>query len=116
MRWLCVALVAALPLSANAADPAQGRENFHKLRCDTCHSVYAEKQKAPVPLRDFSKEPPEAITRLIVQRTHLAPEMLFDEIAMSSVASFMTKEQLADIVAYLRNPSAAAEKGEKKNR
>jgi len=114
MRWLCVTLLAALPLSANAADAVAGRDDFHKFRCDTCHSVYGEKRSAQVPLRDFSREKPEAVAQRIVQRTHLAPEALFDEIAMSGPASILTQQQLMDIVAYLRDPSGAAEKRQKK--
>jgi len=85
-------------------DPAAGREAFAKLRCNSCHSVYGQEPKGQVPLRDLSKETPEAVANLIVARTHLAPEALFDEIAMSAVASQMTNRELADIVAYLRKP------------
>jgi mono/diheme cytochrome c family protein len=84
-------------------DPAAGHAAFTKLRCDSCHSVYGEMRTkpAPHPLRDLSKEKPEAIANMIVARSHLAPEALFDEQVMSTTASGMTQRELADIVAYL---------------
>lgn len=81
-----------------------GAESFAKFRCNTCHSVYGQQPAAQVPLRDLSKETPEAVKNLILARTHLAPEALFDEMAMSATASQMTERELADIVAYLRKP------------
>jgi hypothetical protein len=84
----------------------EGRTDFVKMRCDSCHSLYRE-PRAAVPLRDFSHEPPETVASLIIGRTDVAPKAYFDEIAMSGAARQMTLEQLANIVAYLRNPAAA---------
>lgn len=85
-------------------DPVAGHATFAKLRCDSCHSVYGEMRAKPAahPLRDLSRQKPEAIANMIVARTHLAPEALFDEQVMSTSASGMTRRELADIVAYLR--------------
>jgi len=83
---------------------AEGRADFVKMRCDSCHSLYRE-PRAAVPLRDFSHETPETVAALIIGRTDVAPKAYFDEIAMSGAASQMTLEQLANIVAYLRNPA-----------
>ena len=68
--------------------------------------MYGEKQTrakpAAYPLPDLSAESPEAVANLIVSRTHFAPEALFDEQVMSTAASGMSQQQLADLVAYLR--------------
>ena len=106
---LVVAVLAAAALLARAdtratGSAAQGRETFAKLRCNSCHSVYREQTatKAPYPLRDFTRETPETVANLIVERTQYAPENLFDEQAMSACASQMTVQDLRDLVAYLR--------------
>ncbi|HEX9160175.1 MAG TPA: c-type cytochrome [Thermoanaerobaculia bacterium] len=88
-------------------NPGQGREIFTKLRCDSCHSVGPNAARSPHPLPDLSAQPPEAIAALIVQKTDVAPEALFDEIAMSSAASRLTESELAHVVAYLRHPQTA---------
>ncbi len=89
----------AAPPGGNAA---AGHDAFIKLRCNTCHSVYGERAKAQIPLPDLSKETPETVANLIVSRTHLAPEALFDEMVMSAAAGQMTNRELTDIVTYLR--------------
>jgi mono/diheme cytochrome c family protein len=83
----------------------EGRKLFTKLRCDSCHAVSGSAAKVPHPLPDLSAQPPEAVAERIVQRTEIAPEALFDEMAMAGAASNMTHEELAHIVAYLRNPT-----------
>jgi len=83
-------------------DAEEGRAVFTKLRCDSCHSVKGKPAGAAHPLPDLPAQPPEAIAALIVQRTDVAPGAMFDPMAMSSAASWMTQKQLADIVAYLR--------------
>lgn len=88
-------------------NPHEGRELFAKLRCDSCHTVSGTTGKGPHPLPDLTAYPPEAIANLIVERTDLAPEALFDEMAMSAAASQMSQKQLAHVVAYLKNPKAA---------
>jgi mono/diheme cytochrome c family protein len=95
----------APPLSSG--DSTAGREAFAKLRCNSCHSVAGEPPAARLPLRDLSRETPEAVANLIVSRSEMAPEALFDEMAMSAAASSMTPRELADLVTYLRNPAAA---------
>jgi cytochrome c553 len=113
MRWLTIALLFVAPAAfAAEGDAVAGRANFTKYRCDTCHSVYGQMPKAEVPLPDLSKQTPEAVANRIVERTHLAPEALFDEMAMSSAASRLSQRELDDIVAYLRHP----QKGRQKNR
>jgi hypothetical protein len=84
----------------------EGRVDFVKLRCDSCHSLYRE-PRAAIPLRDFSHETPETVASLIIGRTDVGPQAYFDEIAMSGAASQMTLDQLANIVSYLRTPAAA---------
>ena len=88
-------------------DPVEGRALFTKLRCDMCHSVAGQATRAPHPLPDLTAQPPDAVANLIVERSDIAPEALFDEMAMSSALSNMTLRDLAHLVAYLRNPSAA---------
>ena len=85
---------------------AEGRVVFSKLRCDSCHSLSGATTGAPHPLPDLTAQPPEAVAALITQRGELAPEALFDEMAMSSAVAQMTPRDLEHIVAYLRNPSA----------
>jgi hypothetical protein len=46
--------------------------------------------------------PPNGVAEMIVQRTDIALESLFDEMAMSSAASRLTMRELQDVVAYLR--------------
>ncbi len=93
------------PLSEG--DPKAGREAFAKLRCHVCHSVAGEQRAARLPLPDLSRQSSEAVANLIVSRSEVAPEALFDEMAMSTATSPMTLRELADLVAYLRNPAAA---------
>lgn len=88
-------------------DPVEGRAAFAKLRCDVCHSVAFERRGAPHPLRDLSGEPAEAVAAMIMSRTKLPPEALFDEMAMSAAASRITTRELSHIVSYLRQPPAA---------
>lgn len=87
--------------------PVEGRADFAKLRCNSCHSVYGEEPRAQIPLRDLSHETPQTVANLIIARSDLAPEAYFDEMAMSAAASPMTLKQLANVVAYLRHPEAA---------
>jgi mono/diheme cytochrome c family protein len=87
-----------------AGDAAEGRQLFAKLRCDICHSVAGIPARAPHPLPDLSTQPPDAIAAMIVQRTDVAPGAMFDEMAMASAASRMTPQELAHLVAYLRQP------------
>ncbi|MGZ8811717.1 MAG: c-type cytochrome [Thermoanaerobaculia bacterium] len=87
-----------------AGDAVEGRQMFAKLRCDICHSVAGSPARAPHPLRDLSTQPPDAIAAMIVQRTDVAPGAMFDEMAMASAASRMTPQDLAHLVAYLREP------------
>ena len=110
MRWLSISLLLFVSTVAMAkdGDVVAGRDNFVKYRCNTCHSVAGQKPPAQVPLRDLSGETPEAVANMIVSRTHLAPEALFDEMAMSSAASQLSKQELMDIVAYLRQPRRAS--------
>jgi mono/diheme cytochrome c family protein len=89
----------------DAGDPAAGRTLFTKLRCDSCHSVAGNPGKSAHPLPDLSAEPPYAVAALIIQRTDVAPEALFDEMAMASAASRVTPQELAHLVAYLRHPA-----------
>jgi len=106
MRWFIAVLLFVVPAAVAAeADAVKGRENFVKYRCNVCHSLAGQKPVATVPLRDLSREKPEAIANLIVARTHLAPQALFDEMAMSSAASQLSQRELMDIVAYLRLPA-----------
>lgn len=125
MRWLTVVLLllfgcsqsphaqftpmmSAYTAPSSAGDATAGHETFHKLRCNVCHSVAGEKPPAQIPLRDLSRETPDTVANLIVSRMETSPESMFDELAMSAAASSMTKQELMDIVAYLRQPSAAA--------
>jgi mono/diheme cytochrome c family protein len=85
-----------------AGDAAEGRQLFAKLRCDLCHSVAGSPARAPHPLPDLSTQTPEAVASMIVQRTDVAPGAMFDEMAMASAASRMTQQELAHLVAYLR--------------
>jgi Cytochrome c. len=85
-------------------DAAEGRKLFAKLRCDICHSVAGSPARGPHPLPDLSTQPPDAIAAMIVQRTDVAPGAMFDEMAMASAASRMTQQELAHLVAYLRQP------------
>ena len=89
-------------LAIPAGDPEEGKLTFAKLRCDSCHSLPGESRKSPHPLPDLSAEPAEEIAARIIARTEVPPGATFDAMAMSSAASWMSKEQLADIVAYLR--------------
>jgi cytochrome c553 len=110
MRWLSISLLLLVSTVAMGkdGDVAAGRGNFVKYRCNVCHSVAGQKPAAQVPLRDLSRETPEAVANMIVSRTHLAPEALFDEMAMSSAASQLSRQELMDIVAYLRQPRRAS--------
>ncbi len=102
LRSLLVVLV--FVLASAQGDPAEGKKVFAKMRCDTCHSVATTSgSRAPHPLPDLSSQPPQAVANLIVARTDLAPEALFDEMAMSSAASRLTVRDLNDVVAYLRS-------------
>ena len=94
---LCLLLAAIPALAADA-----GRDTFVKFRCDSCHSVHGDAVQKQVPLPDLSKFSEEAVTNMIVSRTELAPEALFDEMAMSACASQMTRSEIAEIVRYLR--------------
>ena len=118
MRWCIAVLLLVVPAVVIAAqvDAAKGRDDFVKYRCNVCHSLAGQKPAASIPLRDLSREKPEAVASLIVERTHLAPEALFDEMAMSSAASQLNQGELMSIVAYLRTPSAAAQKRQSKHR
>jgi cytochrome c553 len=118
MRWFIAVLLFVAPaiVAAAEADAVKGRDDFVKYRCNVCHSVAGQKPAATVPLRDLSREKPEAVANLIVARTHLAPEALFDQMAMSSAASQLSQRELMDIVAYLRRPSAAAQKRQSEHR
>lgn len=111
MRWLSISLLLVVSSIAMAkdGDVTAGRENFVKYRCNVCHSLAGEKPAAQVPLRDLSRETPEAVANMIVSRTHLAPEALFDEMAMSSAASQLSTRELMEIVAYLRQPRRASQ-------
>lgn len=110
MRCVVFALLMIVSSVARAenGDAVAGRANFAKYRCNVCHSLAGQKPEAQVPLRDLSRETPEAVANMIVSRTHLAPEALFDEMAMSSAASQLSTRELIDIVAYLRRPSDAS--------
>lgn len=98
-----VVIHGATPLADGNA--GEGRKLFTKLRCDSCHAVSGSAAKVPHPLPDLSAQPPEAVAEMIVQRTDIAPEALFDEMAMAGAASSMTREELAHLVAFLRNPN-----------
>jgi len=117
MRWLCASLLILVPSLGFAAqgNAVSGRENFRKFHCDTCHSVWGEKRTAAVPLPDFSRRSENEIAETIAAHTQLSPEALFDEMAMAAATSYMTPQQLMDIAAFLRNPSAEAPRP-KKNR
>ncbi len=92
-------------------DAVQGRALFTKLRCDSCHALSGQARKVPHPLPDLSAQPPDAVAALITQHGELAPEALFDDMVMSQVVSQMTPQDLAHLVAYLRNPPASRRSG-----
>ena len=118
MRWLTVFLLmlgcsqsphtqitpmmSAYTPRSSAGDPAAGREVFLKMRCNVCHSRSGEKPPAQIPLRDLSRETPEAVANMIIARTETSPDSMFDELAMSAAAGSMTQQELTDVVAYIR--------------
>ncbi|MGZ4808358.1 MAG: c-type cytochrome [Thermoanaerobaculia bacterium] len=87
-----------------AGDPAQGRELFTKLRCDTCHSVAGSPTRKTHPLPDLTEQPPNAVATLIIERTVAPPGAMFDEMVMASATEQMSDHDLAHLVAYLRHP------------
>ena len=87
-----------------AGDAAEGHELFTKLRCDMCHSVAGSPTRKPHPLPDLTEQPPNAVARIIVERKTVPPGALFDEMVMASATSEISDQQLAHLVAYLREP------------
>lgn len=104
MRWIGAAFLLLMPLGANAADASAGANEFHKFRCDSCHSVYGAKVTAPIPLRDVSREKPDVVAAMILVRSHATTRSKFDELVMANTASTLSAKELSDIVAYLRRP------------
>ncbi len=102
---LLLCLCATGSAAQSGGDPAAGRDAFKRLSCESCHSVAGEKREAPVPLPDLSKESPEAVAAMIVSKSELAPEALFEDMVMSCAVSQMTDRELGDIVAWLRKPN-----------
>jgi mono/diheme cytochrome c family protein len=100
--------------SLSGGDPVRGRAAFLELQCHSCHRV-AEDPSLPLPkgavqgplLHDLGAEAPEAVAWKIVTRTRLGPESLFGS-RMADATSAMSERQLADLVAYLRDPGAGA--------
>ena len=92
-------------------DAARGRQAFIDLRCHVCHRVAGDEtlprfegaEDGPV-LHDLGRESAEAVAWRITARTSLDPESIYDS-PMEESASAMTGRQLADVVAYLRNPA-----------
>ena len=80
----------------------EGEEVFRKLRCDICHSVNGKPPNAPYPIRNLSRQSAEEVARIIVERSEAHPGAKFDEMAMASAASRLTRHQLPDVAAYLR--------------
>jgi cytochrome c553 len=87
-----------------AGDAAQGHELFTKLRCDLCHSVAGSPTRKPHPLPDLTEQPPNAVASLIVERKTVKPHALFDEMVMASATSEISDQEVAHLVAYLREP------------
>jgi mono/diheme cytochrome c family protein len=110
-RFVAHAQPANVPLSSG--DLVRGRQAFLDLKCNSCHRV-AEDPSLPAAkdaldgpvLRNLGQYSPEAVAWKIIMQTSMDPEAVYDS-PMEEPASIMTERQLADIVAYLRDPAAA---------
>lgn len=109
MRRLLLLALAALLLAAARPDavPARGRRAFVDLRCHSCHRVAEDPAlpgwegvwEGPL-LHDLGKDTPQAVAQRIVARARATT-------SMAQSGGGLNDAQLADIVAYLRNPRAA---------
>lgn len=95
-------LILVFVLASAQGDPAEGKKAFAKLRCDSCHAVATTAGHAEHPLPDLTAEAPHAVADMITMRTAVPRNATFDEMAMASAASRLTRRELADIVAFLR--------------
>lgn len=112
MRRIVTLSLAALLLAATRPDAVaeRGRQAFVDLRCHSCHRVaedpglseQAGVWEGPL-LHDLSKDTPQAIAARIVARARANRESQY-RTPMAQVGAGMSDQQLADIVAYLRNP------------
>ena len=99
-------------LASAQGDPNHGAKVFAKMRCDTCHAIATTTGTGSLhPLPDLSTTPPSRIADMIVKRTGVAHDALFDDMAMSSAVSQMTVKELDDVVAYLRSVRPSAPRG-----
>ncbi|MGZ4777597.1 MAG: c-type cytochrome [Thermoanaerobaculia bacterium] len=86
-------------------DAAEGRALFTKLNCDSCHSLSGRPAGSPHPLPDLTEQPPDAVAAMITEGSAPAPEVLFEQVVMSTVVSQVTPQEVAHLVAYLRSHS-----------
>ena len=103
------------PLSSGYAP--RGRLAFIDLQCFTCHRVTGDPtlprtdRSADGPLlHGLGDEPSEAVAWKIVSRTRLDPDSILEVPMAGSAAAAMTERQLVDLVAYLRDPAAGADR------
>ena len=101
-----------LGTSLSTGEPTRGRGAFIELRCHTCHRVAEDGSVPAFPgawegplLQHLGRESAEAVAWKIVTRTSAHHDAVFES-PMSESASAMTERQLADVVAYLRDPAA----------
>jgi len=108
MRRIAALVLASLLLAAARPDavPSRGRQAFVDLRCHSCHRVAEDPAlpgwegvwEGPL-LHDLGKDTPQAIAARIAARARRAP--------MAQAGAALNDGELADIVAYLRDPRAA---------
>jgi mono/diheme cytochrome c family protein len=88
-------------------DAARGRAAFIDLRCHVCHRVSGDDAlpgrdwQGPV-LHDMRDALPETVAWRIVTTTRLAPRSRMQS-EMRDTSAEMTRQQLIDLVAYLRS-------------
>jgi len=101
-----------LGTSLSTGEPTRGRSAFIELRCHACHRLAEDASIPAFPgawegplLHHLSRQSVEAVAWKIVTRTSAHHDAVFES-PMSESASAMTERQLADVVAYLRDPAA----------